>query len=79
MSSHPHAPLRLQPSPPGGYFIGTVPDGKRVGAHLSKEAAVDLPMLRLVRKWEVRRWGNRLAAGRLQATAPARSAPAHTL
>lgn len=39
---------------PGGYFLGTVPDGRRVMAHLSSlpdGGALDAPLLRLVRRW----------------------------
>ena len=55
LTPHAGAPLAALARPPGGYFIGTVPDGKRVGAHLKQASEVDEPMLRLARKWEVRR------------------------
>ncbi|KAI8466031.1 MAG: mRNA capping enzyme-domain-containing protein [Monoraphidium minutum] len=36
----------------GGYFLGTVPDGKRIMAHLQAAAVLDQPLLKLTRKWE---------------------------
>jgi hypothetical protein len=39
----------------GGYFIGTVPDGKRIAAHLSKASGrFTSPCLNLTQKFEVR-------------------------
>jgi hypothetical protein len=37
----------------GGYFIGTVPDGRRIMAHLQAAPVLDEPLLKLQRKWEV--------------------------
>jgi hypothetical protein len=40
----------------GGYFIGTVPDGKRIKAHLAKAAGqVSMGHLMLKQEWQVRR------------------------
>lgn len=52
------------PPPPGGYFIGTVPDGKRIMAHLAASEVLDEPLLKLTRKWQARR-------ARARASAPA--------
>ncbi|GBF97174.1 hypothetical protein Rsub_10035, partial [Raphidocelis subcapitata] len=35
-----------------GYFIGTVPDGKRIMAQLQVAGTLDEPLLKLTRKWE---------------------------
>lgn len=42
-------------APAGGYFIGTIPDAKRVLWHMGPHGRTDTPMLKLAAKWEVRR------------------------
>lgn len=48
LQHHVAAPMSLCVSAPGGYFIGCVPDGKRVKAHLLKaNGHLEKPHLRL--------------------------------
>lgn len=46
----PHACL-----PAGGYFIGTIPDAKRVLFHMGERGRMISPMLKLKKDWPVRR------------------------